>query len=750
MSRIELDIAGMHCASCVSRVETALAKVPGVAEAHVSLATEQASVETADGPVSRDALVAAVRSAGYGARVLESDTPQIDDLSAARQLRDAKAWRNRLIVAGVGLAVVMALEWIALPFGVQHGLVFATATLLQVYVGWPYYVGAWRRLVHFSSNMDTLVAIGTTVAYISGAVHVIDMFAGRSSLLPMSFMDSAMILAFITLGKFLETKTKSRAAGAIRALLQLTPPTATVLRDGQPQAVPIAQVRVGETVLIKPGEKMPVDGTVAEGHSQIDQSWLTGESLPIERSPGDDVLAGSINGQGSLQIRVSKASGKTALAQVIELVRRAQESKAHVEQLADVVVAWFVPAVLLIAVITFAAWILAGAYGTAVACAVAVLIVACPCALGLATPTAVMVASGRAASRGILIKNAQALETAAKIDTVVLDKTGTITRGKFAITSVVTATGIDRDEMLTVAAAAQSHSSHPLATAVVEYQREHRAASIGSFVSVRDLTTVPGAGIVAQSTRGEILIGNRRLLKEHRVVLPEELDSALTRIEQSRSTPLVIAVAGKAWGVLSAEDTIADGAAAAIAELRKVVRHVVMLTGDHRAAADAVAREVGISEVIAGVKPDDKHAEINRLIASGRRVAMVGDGINDAPALAAADLGVAIGSGADVAIESADVVLVKRDLVGVVRVLLLSRATLRTIQQNLGWAFVYNVVLIPMAAGVFLPLWGVTLPPIAAAAAMALSSVSVVSNSLLLRLWRIDPRPNQAEGESTQ
>jgi Cu+-exporting ATPase len=646
------------------------------------------------------------------------------------------------------MLLVMAFEWTSLPFGSQHVLMFAIATVLQGYVGWPYYIGAWRRLVHFSSNMDTLVAIGTTAAYISGAVHVSDLLAGRHSHLPMSFMDSTMILAFITLGKFLETKTKGRAAGAIRALLQLTPPTATVLRDGLPQQVPIASVRVGETALVKPGERIPIDGKVIEGRSQIDQSWLTGESLPIERSLGDDVLAGSINGQGSLQIRVTKVSGKTALAQVIDLVRRAQESRADVERLADVVVAWFVPIVLMVALVAFAAWMLTGASSTAVACAVAVLIVACPCALGLATPTAVMVASGRAASRGILIKNAQALETAAKIDTVVLDKTGTITRGKFEIISVVAAEGVDRDELLEIAAAAQSHSSHPLATAVVEYQRQHRRATLGSFISVSDLATVPGAGVVAQSNRGEILIGNRRLMAERHIPLPDSLESALSRVEHSRATPLVVAIGGKAWGVLSAEDTIADGAREAVAELRKIVPHVVMLTGDHRASADAVAREVGIEEVIAGVKPDEKHAEIERLLASGRKVAMVGDGINDAPALAAADLGIAIGSGADVAIESADVVLVKRELLGVVRVLLLSRATLRTIKQNLAWAFVYNVVLIPLATGMFLPLWNLALPPIAAAAAMALSSVSVVSNSLLLRIWDIEPHSSRS-GEVT-
>jgi Cu+-exporting ATPase len=358
----------------------------------------------------------------------------------------------------------------------------------------------------------------------------------------------------------------------------------------------------------------------------------------------------------------------------------------------------------------------------------------------LATPTAMMVASGRAASRGILIKNAQALETAAHIDTVVLDKTGTITRGKFEIVEVVAADGVDREDLLELAAAAQRLSGHPLATAVVEYYEHEKRRSIGNYINVTDLATIPGAGVAAQSNRGEILIGNRRLLQERDIQLPSQLDAALARIEASRATPLVIAVAGRAWGVLAAEDAIADGAAEAVAQLQKSVGHVVMLTGDHQAAADAVAHEVGIREVIAGVRPDEKHAKVERLQAEGRRVAMVGDGINDAPALTAADLGIAIGSGADVAIESADVVLVKRELRGVVQSLGLSRATLRTIKQNLAWAFVYNIVLIPLATGMFLPLWNVALPPIGAAAAMALSSVSVVANSLLLRVRRIEPK----------
>lgn len=734
-THITLDVEGMHCASCVSRVEGALQKLPGVAEVRVSLATEQASLDL-EGEVDTGRLIDAVHDAGYEARVLEDAS---SDESSARQQREAIGWRNRLIIAAAGFGVILLLMWLPVPGVLRPWLLLGIATGLQTYVAWPYYVGTWRRLVHFSSNMDTLVALGTTAAYVSGVVHVVGTALGTDLLLPMTFMDSAMILTFITLGKFLEVKTKGRAASAIRSLLQLTPPQATVLEGGEPAAVPVDQVQPGDTVLVRPGERVPVDGEVVDGRSQLDQSWLTGESMPVECGPGDEVLAASINGQGSLKVKVTKVSGETALSQVIALVRRAQESKAAVQRLADRVVAWFVPAVIFIALATLVAWMLVpGGWTTAISCAVAVLIVACPCALGLATPTAVMVASGRAAGRGILVKNAQALETAAHVDTIVLDKTGTVTRGKFEISQAIAAEGVQQRELVSVAAAAEQLSSHPLAAAVVEYADGFREN--GKPPEVSDLETIEGVGVAVQSDRGRILIGNRRLVEQNGVTLSDELQGELERLEKSRATPLLVALEERTLGILAAEDTIAEGSREAIGELKRLGPRVVMLTGDHQAAAEAVAREVGIDveDVIAGVHPDQKHDEIKRLQNQGQKVAMVGDGINDAPALAAADLGIAIGSGADVAIESADVVLTSGDLRGVVRVVRLSRATLRTIKQNLGWAFLYNILLIPLAAGVLIPAFDVTIPPVAAAAAMALSSVSVVGNSLLLRIRRMD------------
>jgi Cu+-exporting ATPase len=734
MSRVLLDIEGMHCASCVSRVERALASVPGVRDVRVNLATEQASLEATNGHVDDAKLIAAVAAAGYTARPIASAAT---DDAAIRHEREAASWRNRLIVSALGLAVMLVLEYLIRPPHTAHvAVMIVLATLLQAYVGWPYYVGAWKRLIHFSANMDSLVALGTTAAYAAGLWHAIASLSSgvhATSSLAMSFMDSAMILTFITLGKYLEVKTKGRASSAIRALLTLAPPQATLLVDGQPRAVEAAAVSVGDEILVKPGERVPLDGQVREGRSQLDQSWLTGESLPVERGPGEEVLAGSINGNGSLTVRVTRPVGDSALARVTELVRRAQESKADVQHLADRVVAWFVPVVLVIAVVSLLAWGVFGQWPTGIMCAVAVLIVACPCALGLATPTAVMVASGRAAARGILIKNAQALENAARVDTVVLDKTGTITRGQFEVTRIVTASGASEDDLLATAAAAEQLSSHPLAAAVVARAKAAGNGQALPEIRAHGLETVAGAGVKAQSDRGQILVGNRRLMDAEHISLASGIDAELERTRTGREVPLLVARDGTLLGVLAAQDAIAPHSGEAIVRLKRSGLRVVMLSGDHERAANEVAAEVGIDEVIAEVRPDEKHAVVEQLRSQGRRTAMVGDGVNDGPALAAADVGIAIGSGADVAIESADVVLVSQDLRGVPQVLGLAKATLRTIKQNLVWAFLYNVILIPLAAGMLLPITGWHLPPVAAAAAMALSSVSVVANSLLLR-----------------
>ena len=725
MAHVELLIDGMHCASCVSRVESALSAVPGVAAARVNLATEQATVEwepPPDVPHGTDStrLVAAVEAAGYSARVTTAESLSGHAL-ADRGARELAVWRRRLLV-GVALLAPMVLLRFAADLSAEYLLLwhFVLATPLQLYVGRPYFAVAWQRLRHLSTNMDTLVALGTGTAYVAGVAALV------RGTLGMYFMDAAMILTFITLGRFLEAKAKGRASAAIRRLLDLAPPVATVVRDDRHVDVPLGEVRPGETIVVRPGEKVPLDAEVITGHTSVDESWLTGESLPVEKSVGSEILAGTVVGEGSLTARVLRVAGDTALAAVIELVRRAQESKADVERLADRVVAWFVPVVLVVALGSLVAWSIAGRPTDGLIAAVAVLVVACPCALGLATPTAVLVGSGRGAEMGILIKEAHALEVAGQLTTVVLDKTGTVTLGRPQVTGLRTADGTEEDELLRVAAAAERLSGHPLAQAIVAEANSRDLA----ITTAHELEVVPGAGVRAQTDGEMILVGNERLLDSAGVDW-----SALTAdVESERAagrTPLLVAVGQRLLGLITVADVTAPGSREAVERLKSLGLKVMLLSGDHEATARTIAGEVGIDEVIAEVLPDEKQRVIGELRERGEVVAMVGDGINDAPALAAADLGIAIGSGSDVAIEAADVVLVRSDLNDVARAVSLSRATLRTIRQNLGWAFVYNLALVPLAAVRLVH-------PAAAAAAMAASSVSVVGNSLLLRRRKLD------------
>jgi len=734
-----LDVEGMHCAGCAGRVEKALAGVPGVCAARVNLVTNQASVEFLPEKVRPEAMVAAVAGGGYSASVV----PGLEDLGTTlvqKEVREAAAWRRRLVVGAVLLAPLVWLTHFAEVSGTA--LVwwqFVLATPLQLYVGWPYFVGAWRRLRHGSANMDTLIALGTGVAYAAGLSEFIrQMGIAPASVASahgaMYFADAAMILTFITLGKFLEVKAKGRASQAIRKLLDLTSPEATVMRDEKPVRVPIRAVMAGETILVRPGEKVPLDAEVLSGTSSVDQSWLTGESIPVDKQPGDEILAGTINGQGGLAARVLKPAGRTALAQVIELVRRAQESKTEVGRLADRVVAWFVPGVLLIAVAALLAWgLAAGDWSLALACAVAVLVVACPCALGLATPTAVLVGSGRGAESGILIKEAHALETAGRLTTVVLDKTGTVTLGRPKVAALEPAPGVEPDELLAYAAAAERLSQHPLAAAVVA-EAEARGIDIPA---VDDLQVIPGEGVRARCDGRTVLVGNERLLKQSWIDLDAQRE-AVRSMRTRGQTPLWVALDGRRLGVVAVADPVAPHSREGVERLKSQGLDVQLLSGDNQLTAKAVAAEVGIEQVTADVLPDQKQDVIGRLQESGRVVAMVGDGINDAPALVAADLGIAIGSGSDVAIEAADVVLINQDLRAVAQAVALSRATLGTIRQNLVWALLYNVLLLPVAAGVLIPVFGLRLPPAAAAAAMAASSVSVVTNSLLLRARKLE------------
>ncbi|MBI2479159.1 MAG: copper-translocating P-type ATPase [Planctomycetia bacterium] len=671
------------------------------------------------------AIIAAVTNAGYRASI---PIAEVSKSFRDREQAELADWRLRLVL-GIALLVPLMLvsHWTSLDPKIRAWCQFALATPLQFYVGWPFLIGACRRLKHKSANMDTLVALGTGTAYAAGIYHLIAHASG------MMFVDAGMIVTFITCGKYLEAKAKGRASDSIHKLMSLAPDIAAVERDTQVETVSTHEVAVGEVIVVRPGERVPLDSTIISGFGSVDESWLTGESLPIEKQAGDKLFAGTINGEGAFKARVTATADATSLAQVIELVRRAQESKPHIQHLADQIVAWFVPAVLSIAAVTLLAWGLAGDWTIGLSCAVAVLVVACPCALGLATPTAVLVASGRGAELGILIKDARSLEIGGQLTTIVLDKTGTITAGKPVVVAVSANAGVDETSLVTDAASVEQLTTHPLGTSIVGYARDHGLPT----ASAGQLTTWPGEGIEANVNSRRIAIGNELLMERVGATKRETTRAMIDAHRANGETALLIARDGAHVGTIFVADELPPTSIEAIANLKRLKLRVMMLTGDKQATANAVAKRIGLDEVIAEVRPDEKEGVIRQLQQAGEIVAMVGDGINDAAALTTADLGIAIGSGADVAIESADIVLVHRELLGIPMALQLARQTRRTIMQNLAWAFAYNVALIPLATGAFIPLLGVRVPPSLAAAAMALSSISVVTNSLLLRIRRL-------------
>ena len=744
--RVELPITGMTCANCVTAVERALRKkVPGVVSASVNLATERATVEYLPDRASEDDLVRAVEGAGYG--VVRAAPGKLED--AERAAREAEV-RHQTRVFWTG--VVFTLPLFALSMARDFGLLgafgespwllwilFALATPVQAIVGRDYYVGAWKALRNGAANMDVLVALGSSVAYFYSLPVAVALSLGSHALgHHVYFETAAVIITLIKLGKLLEARAKGRTSDAIKRLMGLQPKTARLLNDGEEVDVPIAEVRPGDVVLVRPGERVPVDGVVVDGRSALDESLLTGESLPVDKGPGDEVVGASINRMGLLRVRATRVGAETALAQIVRLVEQAQGSKAPIQRLADQVSAVFVPAVIAIALLTFALWWAFAGFTPGLVRLVAVLVIACPCALGLATPTAVMVGTGRGAELGVLFKDAAALERAQALRTIVLDKTGTVTIGKPEVVEVVSADPGGEDEVLRLAASVERGSEHPLGQAVVDAARA-RGLQLAEPESFR---AVAGHGVQAIVDGRGVLVGSAGLLAEWSV--PQQaLAVAADRLAQEARTVAWVAADGQALGLLAIADRVKPGAREAVQALRAAGVEVVLLTGDQPATAEAVAREVGIERVLAGVLPAGKVAEVKRLQAEGRGlVGMVGDGINDAPALAQADVGIAIGTGADVAMEAADVTLVRGDLRSVPQALALSRATLRTIRQNLFWAFFYNVVLIPAAAGAFfavsaLPAALRTLHPALAALAMAMSSVTVVSNSLRLRHSRL-------------
>ena len=737
---LDLALSGMTCAACAARIETVLNKLPGV-EANVNFAAEKAGVRYVPGLVDTDALIAAVRRAGYDARVSTTDT------RAAEKLRKAAAYRAELKRFWISVALTLPqVAQMGAMFAGEHQdllprwLQLALATPVQFWIGWRFYVGAWHSLRGGAGNMDVLVALGTSMAWLySAAVTAADLHHRH-----VYFEASAVVITLVLMGKLLEARAKAKTSAAIESLIKLQPQTARVLREGELVEVPVASLNPGDIFVVRPGESVPVDGEVMEGASGVDEAMLTGESLPRAKNAGDKVLAATVNGEGLLTCRATGVGSHTLLAGIIRMVEQAQGSKAPVQRLADRISAVFVPVVAVLAALTFIGWwALAGDFAAALVNSVAVLVIACPCALGLATPTAIMVGTGRGAAAGILVKNAEALELAKNVEVLAVDKTGTLTQGKPVVTDVIAAGGgasaptlasatavvgaeapptREEDALLRIAASLEQGSTHPLAEAIVARARQDGLV----LLPPAELRALPGKGLTAVLDGTDCALGSPAFLAERGVAVPEAL---LAPLASSCKSVVGVPHDGRLLGLIGIADRLRPTSRAAVARLREQGVEVVMLTGDNAATAAAIAREAGIARFEAEVLPQDKAAAVMKLKAAGKRVGMAGDGINDAPALAAADVSFAIGGGADVAMEAADITLMRSDLLSAADAIDLSRATLSKIRQNLFFAFIYNVLGIPLAA------FGM-LNPVIAGAAMAMSSVSVVTNSLLLRRWK--------------
>ncbi len=754
-----LDIGGMTCASCVRRVEKVLAKLDGVELAEVNLATEAASVVYDPTRVGPDQMAAAVATAGYtghlrpdpraaasgatgtggaaGAPAASDDRREEQDRARDAELAGLK--RKWQVTLTVGLSL-MALMYLPVSIDTMDWLmpvILVITTIVQFWAGKDFYAQAWAAARHGATNMNTLVALGTLVAYGYSTFATLWPAQAQAWGLPLHvyFETSLVIIALVTMGRWMEGKAKKQTSAAIKALIGLAPKTARVLRDGTEVDIPVEDVVVGDLVRIRPGEKIPVDAVVEDGSSSVDESMLTGESMPVEKTAGDVVIGATLNRTGSLVIRTRAVGQDTTLAQIVRLVEDAQGSKAPMQRLADQVSSWFIPVVLALAALTFAGWAVFGPadgrWTLAIGTTIAVIIIACPCALGLATPTAIMVGTGKAAELGILIGSGEALEQARRLTAVVIDKTGTLTRGKPTLTGTTVLGDWTDDGLLSLVAAAELGSEHPLGEAVVTAARDRGL----SMPSVSAFEAVPGHGIDATVDGRRLLAGNARLMTSHGIDTTA-LDAAAARGAADGGTPLFVAVDGCAAGLFLVADPLKPESAEAVAQLKALGLEVWMLTGDNAATAAAVAREVGIEHVVAEVLPSEKADHVAALQDQGHVVAMAGDGINDSVALAAADLGVALGTGADVAVAASDITLVGGDLRGIVSAIALSRRTVTTIKQGLGWAFIYNLALIPVAAGALYWWHGVLLDPVLASAAMAMSSVSVVTNALRLRSYR--------------
>ena len=733
-------VTGMTCAACAAHVERAANSVPGVRDASVNLMLGTLTCQR-DDSVDSAAIVSAVTAAGYGAAP-ESEVRR--DLRA-EQDASAKAMGRRLLWSAVCLVPLFYLSMghmMGLPVpAFMHtepllaGILLLVLTVPILLLNRSYFTVGFSRLCKGSPNMDSLVALGAAAGLVYSLIELALLAAGKVTGMPDLYFESAgMILTLVTVGKYLEERSKGKTTGAITALLALAPESAVVRRDGKEVTVPTGDIRPGETVIVRQGGRIGVDGTVTAGGGTVDESALTGESMPVEKTVGDRAVSATILTGGYLELTAERVGEDTTLSQIIRLMEQAAGGKAPISRLADRISAVFVPVVIAIAVLASVLWAAAGGMGVrfCLSIGIAVLVISCPCALGLATPVAITVATGKAAERGVLVKSAASLELMGRVDTVVLDKTGTVTEGKPRVTDVLCAAGMDESALLSAAASLEKPSEHPLAGAIVA-EAETRKLTLHP---ASDFSAVAGGGVTASVAGVKLLAGNEAFMAQSGVAVSAELHSAAAQLAEDGKTPLFVAGNGALLGVVAVADVVKRDSAAAVAALRSMGCEVVLLTGDNRRTADAIARQVGVSRVIAQVLPQDKARVVRELQASGGRVAMVGDGINDAPALVTADVGLAIGAGTDVAIESADIVLMKNSLMDVADAVSLSRATLRNIRQNLFWAFFYNSVGIPVAAGALYPAWGLTLNPMLAAAAMSLSSVCVVGNALRLRSWK--------------
>jgi len=752
--KLTLPIEGMSCASCVNKVETSLKQLNGVVNATVNLATESASIEFVPAEVGVAEFKKAVEHVGY--KVLDiAETKEAEDIERKLREEEYKKLKIRFIVSAIASAIIMAGSMSMyipilkeIPMQTMNYILFILTTPVLFWCGSRFFVGTWKILRHFTADMNTLVAVGTSAAYIYSVIVTFlpAVFISASQHADVYYDTSAVIITLILLGRLLEARAKGRTSEAIKKLMGLQAKTARVIKDAQEIDVPVEEVKIGDMILVRPGEKIPVDGIIREGYSSVDESMVTGESLPVEKRVGDEVIGATINKMGSFKFEATKVGKDTLLAQIVKMVQEAQGSKAPIQRLADKIAAVFVPVVIAIAITTFTAWLLFGpeprlTFG--LFNFMAVLLIACPCALGLATPTAIMVGTGKGALDGILIKSGESLEIAHKIDTIVLDKTGTITKGEPEVTDVIPIGKFTIDEVLRIAASVEKYSEHPLGEAIVRHARLSKIElleairfeavaghGVRATLEVRDLELNSGLA------QWEVLVGNLKLMTDDAAAL-NDADNAAQQLSSKGKTPIFVAVEKSVIGLIAVADTVKQNSREAIRKLHELGLDVVMITGDNQQTADAIAKQVGVDRVLAEVLPEEKATAIRNLQSEGKRVAMVGDGINDAPALAQADVGIAIGTGTDIAMEASDITLIKGDLQGVVTAIQLSKQTMKVIKQNLFWAFFYNVIGIPIAAGALYPFFGILLSPIIASGAMAFSSVSVVSNSLRLRRLKL-------------